>query len=258
MERSLSITYDPVHITPAGRFYTIDGLAQASPGRPIQPKTTVVLGKVAGMLPRGALLLGAQSTVDRAFNPVIARPVPTSTLKLTEPEFKAPNWFPVKMFAINRLGDSVRLVLVPAQFKGTEKLGIQRRFTRMDFAVAYSDSPDKTPPVIWNLEAEVDQDVLNVSVAAADASGVERVLIAYSTDGETWQSIDLEYSTYTERWERSLAGASGRALYFVQAMDTAGNVAVGGNKGQYFGQGPEPEGIYIYLPAILKNVSRAQ
>jgi hypothetical protein len=186
-----------------GRFYTIDGLALSGPGRPIQPKTSVVLDEERDMEPHGVLLLAGQSTTDLAFDPVIVRPVPTSTQRLAEPAFTALAWFPQKMFAINHLRPSVgsaskRLVIVPAQFRGTARNGIQRRFTQMRFAVTYSSSDDWMPPVIWQAESETEGNALHLSISVGDASGVERVLITYSTDGNTWQSRDLAYNGYTD------------------------------------------------------------
>ena len=256
--KTLSIDYDPVHDTPNGQFYTIDGLALFSPGRPIQPRTSVSLDPVQGSIPHGALLLGGQSTIDTDYNPVIARPVPTSTAALAEPAFAIPAWFPQKLFAINRMGGTDRLVIVPAQFKGNQDVGVQRRFTQMRFAVTYSESDDRMPPVIWRVESERAGAGVLLSVAAGDASGVERVLVTYanpvgSSNSDTWQSYDLTYNTYTERWEGTLSGLTGKAIFILQAMDAAGNVTISSNKGQYFS--PEPN--HIYLPiTVRKALSR--
>jgi hypothetical protein len=157
------------------------------------------------------------------------------------------------MYAINRLQRAAqvpaRLVIVPTQFRGTENIGVQRRFTQMRFAVSYSNSDDWTPPVIWKAEGETEGDALHLSVSVGDASGIERVLVTFSADDNGWQSLDLTYNGFTERWEGSLSDLAGRALFFVQAMDAAGNVTVSGNKGHYFQQ----EQKAIYLPIVLYN-----
>jgi hypothetical protein len=254
--QNLSITYDPVHTTPDGRFYTIDGLAQSSPGRPIQPKTSLPLATVPGTEPHGILILAGQSTTDHTFDPVIARPVPTSTLQIQEPEFAAKTWFPSKMFAINRQGASVQeetaghMVIIPAQYRGTQNIGQERRFTQLQIAVSYSDSPDRTPPVIWSVEVDP-QDKRTLSVAAADASGIEQVWIIYSTDGDRWQNIELGYTAYTDRWAGTLPQGTEQVVFVVQAMDSAGNVAYSGNKGQFFK--PTGDGAEIFLPLVLNK-----
>ena len=137
-------------------------------------------------------------------------------------------------------------------------MGIQRRFTEMYFEVIYSDSEDRMPPVIWRVESERAGPDTFLSVAAGDASGVERVLVTYanpvgSSNNDTWQSLDLAYNTYTERWEGSLSGLTGKAIFVLQVMDAAGNVTVSSNKGRYF----SPELNYIYLPITMhKALSR--
>jgi hypothetical protein len=246
----LSLTYDPVHVTAHGRFYSIDGLAQASPGRPIQPKTTVDLEVVPGLEPRGVLVLAGTSTTDLAFNPVIAHPVPTSTLTIREPDFAAQAWFPSSMFAINRLGVSPRLVAIPAQFRGTQTLGQERRFTQIEIAVSYSDSLDQTPPVIWRVG--FDRSTKQLSVATGDASGIEQVWATFSEDGDVWQSIELTFSAYTYRWEGALPVETDKAVFVIQAMDGAGNVSHSGNKGHFFGAADTTQ---LYLPLVLNQAS---
>jgi hypothetical protein len=252
--RTLSFAYDPVHKTAQGQFYTLGGLAQASPGRPIQPKTSIPLAALPGQEPHGVLVLTGRSVTDAAFNPVIARPVPSTTLGIHEPEFTAQTWFPDRTFALNRLGTQAkgtagRLVIVPAQYRGTQNLGQERRFTRLEIAVSYSDSPDTTPPVIWRVESDP-TDRRQLSVTTGDASSVEQVWATYSTDGDVWQSIELVYSAYTERWEGTLPEGAEKAVYVIQAMDAAGNVAQSGNKGQFFGASGETK---IYMPVILND-----
>ena len=88
-------------------------------------------------------------------------------------------------------------------------------------------------------------------MAAADASGIAQAWITYSLDGEVWQSIELAYSAYTNRWEGTLPGETERPLFVAQAMDSAGNVSMSGNKGQFFGA---TEGATTaYLPLILNK-----
>ena len=47
------------------------------------------------------------------------------------------------------------------------------------------------------------------------------------------------------------AGLESQVVFFIQAVDTAGNVTVSGNKGHYF----EPEGTDVYLPVILNRAA---
>lgn len=153
------------------------------------------------------------------------------------------------MFAVNHLGEQDHLVVVPAQFLGHQDEGVERPFTVLTFTVAYSDSIDLTPPAIWEVESVLLGGTTTFKVSADDASGIARVLVTYSTDDENWQSADLTYTAYTDRWEKSLSGLTEEASYFIQVMDAAGNITVSDNKGQYFA----PEKRAIYLPIVLRN-----
>jgi hypothetical protein len=248
--KTLDITYDPRYTTADGSFYTIDTLAQANPGRPIQPKISTGLDPVAGMRPHGALFLQGTSTLTLAFDPVIARPVSTSTEVLDEPQFTSETWFPARMFTVNRLGDRDRLVVVPAQFLGDQDGGELRRFTELDFTVVYSDSVDFLAPVIWEVKSTIMGDTATFGVSAEDSSGIERVLVTYSHDGRGLQSADLSHDGTTEWWTVSLPGLTEETSYFVQVMDKAGNVTVSDNKGQYF----TPERYDVYLPLLIRKL----
>ncbi len=246
--KTLDITYDPQHATADGSFYTIDALAQVNPGRPIQPKISTGLELVAGMRPHGALFLQGTSTPTPAFDPVIARPVSTSTEVLKEPRFMAEAWFPARMFTVNRLGDRDRLVVVPAQFLGDQDEGELRRFTELVFTVVYSDSIDFLAPVIWQVESTIMGDRATFGVSAEDGSGIERVLVTYSPDDRGWQSADLTYDGTAGWWTVSLPGLTDETSYFIQVMDRAGNVTVSDNKGRYF----TPKRYDVYLPIVLR------
>ena len=249
VDKTMSIGYDPKVTADNGSYYTVDGVAQSNPGRPVQPKTSIALDTVTGMNPHGVLLLGGESAKETAFDPLISRPVPTSTEGVEEPAFTAPGWFPSKIFAINLLGSEDHLVIVPAQFSGNQSAGTLRRFTELTFTVAYSDSVDDVPPVIWEVGTSLYPGGFTFQVSADDASGIERALVTYSQDGQHWESDELAYRAYTDKWEGTVTGLTKEASYFVQVMDGAGNVTISNNKGQYFA----PEVIEIYLPLVMRG-----
>jgi hypothetical protein len=107
---------------------------------------------------------------------------------------------------------------------------------------------DFVPPSIWEADSLLFKGVTSFSVLAQDDSGVERVVVTYSADGVHWQSIDLAYSSLTERWEGSLTGLSQSASYLIQAVDKAGNVSMTANKGLFF----QPEERRVFLPLVMK------
>jgi hypothetical protein len=74
------------------------------------------------------------------------------------------------------------------------------------------------------------------------------VVVAYSLGDEVWESIDLTEGAGEGIWSGELALTKGDSVsYFVQAVDGAGNVARGDNKGFYF----EPVTYDVYLPLVL-------
>jgi hypothetical protein len=233
-----------------GDYYTIDREVQASPGRPMQPRTSQVAPDKSAfdLAPHGAVLISATSTQTKGFNPLISRPV-TDT-KLSEPSFTAEGWFPAQMWTLNRLGDENRLVVVPTQFRGDEISGTLRRFDELAFEVYYTDtaSVDYTPPIIWEVESVALEDEVDLTVHTEDTSGVQRVVMVYTLDRMAWRSRDLTYDEQQDRWGIHLGGLSDAFIYFVQAVDGAGNVTVSSNKGLFF----EPIRLMLYLPLVLR------
>jgi hypothetical protein len=234
-----------------GNYYAIDREVQASPGRPVQPRTSQVMPDKSAfdLVPHGAVLISATSTLTEGFNPLISRPV-TDT-KLSEPPFTAEGWFPAQMWTLNRLGDENRLVVVPTQFRGNEISGTLRRFDGLAFEVYYTDTVavDYTPPIIWEVRSVALEDEADLTVHAEDTSGVQRVVMAYTLDGMAWRSRDLTYYEQEDRWRTHFNGLSDEFIYFVQAVDGAGNVTVTSNKGMFF----EPTRPTVYLPLVLRE-----
>jgi hypothetical protein len=231
-----------------GRYYSIGGEAQASPGRPVQPRTSRVLTPPAGQTPHGAVLIGATAAQTADFDPLISMPV-TDTVT-GEPPFESPAWFPSNLWAVNLLGEEPRLVVVPAQFRGNQDGGLLRRFTRLEFEVYYDwDSQvDVTPPIVWAVESQAFGNEADFWVVAQDASGIQRVVMAYTQDGERWWSRDLSHNLVADRWETHFKGLSGAFVYFVQVVDGAGNVMVTANKGLFFSPIRS-----LYLPVVMRD-----
>jgi hypothetical protein len=194
------------------------------------------------------VLLSATST-EEILDPLISLPVTDTTA--IEPAFEAQAWFPSNPWAINRLSDAARLVVVPAQFHGDQDSGTLRRFTVLEFQVYYTDtaSTDFAPPAIWTVEGVALKDEADFWVSAEDTSGIQRVVMVHTRDGSHWQSRDLEYDTNRDRWETHLAGLADQFIYFIQVVDGAGNVTVTSNKGLFF----EPTRNEVYLPLVLRN-----
>ncbi len=234
-----------------GNYYETENGTQASPGRPVQPRTSVELPTFSGMEPHDALFLGGRTRSIDDFNPLISRPVTDTALR--EPDFDYDGWYPVKTFAVNYLSDPPRLVVIPARYSGDEESGTEKLFEQTKFEVYYAaeGEDDFTAPSIWETKSEVEEGSAQFQVLAQDDTGVRRVVVTYSTDGDQWQSIDLVYSSESGYWEGTYPLDGGALIYFVQVVDKAGNVSMSANKGLLFA----PPVYSIYLPLVGQNYS---
>jgi hypothetical protein len=139
--------------------------------------------------------------------------------------------------------------------------GAQRVFDRMSFDTYYSDSADRSLAEIHHVDAVLDTAVGKgiFKVETTDASGVNRVVIAYTEGAGSWSSQDLTYDQATVKWTGQIT-ATANTRYFVQVVDGAGNIAVDDNKGQYYPLLPPLPLIQgralenrLYLPSVQKG-----
>lgn len=214
---------------------------QVTPGRPIQPKTTVKLSTSAGQ-PLGALLLDAKYEELPDFDPVVTNPA-TDTTRL-EALLSANGWFPDIFWGINRFGNTPRLVVVPGQYNTAGR--IERRYSEMNFDVTYAGSGnvDFQPPGIWSVESACSDGTVNFAVKVEDASGIARVLVTHQTS-TGWHSEDLSLTPHPDN-DGSILASGGFPLapgleYFVQALDGAGNTNFKVNTGAYYRTCMQPD-----------------
>jgi hypothetical protein len=161
------------------------------------------------------------------------------------------------------------LVLSLGQFKGEAGVqtqgaqstgGVQRLYDQMSFGAYYSDSPDRNAASILTVDGTLDPTAGtgSVKVAASDASGVQRVVVAFTGGDGRWESADLAFDDVAQKWSGVIT-ATAATQFFVQVADAAGNVAVNDNKGRYYALiAPVPLatgrsiGARIYLPAVVR------
>jgi hypothetical protein len=244
--------------TDSGRYYSLGGIVQASPGRPIQPRGTLAAVGLSGFELRGMLLISSTYADVAGLNPVVSAPVTDTADVFAEPPFEADGWFPAKFWAANRFGDKVRLSIIGGQFN--RKGGIQRLFSDMVLESYYAGSleTDFLPPTIWSALGHASGQGVQFTVDAEDLdSGLARVLITYNVPngkgGGTWRSIDLKLDPKTLLWTDNVPGLNVFSVeFFVQSLDQAGNVAVSANKGSYF----SGDLSILYLPIMMRNAQR--
>jgi PKD repeat protein/N-acetylneuraminic acid mutarotase len=231
--------------TENGLYYTLSDLVDTGHGEPIQPRyvadTSFPQTEAHGVVFRGGVY-----TDVAAFNPVVNSAF-TETATLAEPAFSAPGWYPAIPYRLNSLERGDRLVTTLGQFNAQSQT--ERIYDRLSFDVYYhTSSDDWTPPEITSMSSGVTGGNTLITVGAEDDSDIEAVVIAYTDGNGVWSSASLTLNS--GKWSGSFP-ASGSTVFFVQAVDQAGNVAVNDNGGQYFRAGDD---LYeIYLPLVVRN-----
>ena len=126
----------------------------------------------------------------------------------------------------------------------------ERVYDRLSFDIYYhTNSDDWTPPEIVGMSSGVVGGSAFVDVGAEDASGIEAVVIAYTDGNGTWSSVSLTLDG--EKWTGSFPGSTD-TVFFIQAVDQAGNVAVNDNEGSYFNVGDDLF-FAVYLPLVVRD-----
>ncbi|MFQ5342184.1 MAG: hypothetical protein ACE5F6_11630, partial [Anaerolineae bacterium] len=240
--------------TPAGSYLSADDGTLSRPGRPVQPRFAWGIQEPE-LEAHGALWTAATYTALHDFDPVITRPLTDTTL--TEPGFPFHIWTPARLHTINRLQTadrmSERLVVIPGQFKNDHTssgltYGVERRYDSLTYDLYYSTSPDWAPPTIWQVRYENTALGVEFWVDVTDPSGVERVVVTYTTGDGTWQAAELQLVEGFS-WQVLMPFFAPDTLdYIVQAVDVAGNVAMSVDKGRLFGRRSQT----LYLSPVMR------
>jgi hypothetical protein len=249
--------------TPRGSFYAGDGgRTSVLNYRPVQPLTDLDVTQPS-LIAHGALITGLTSTDQAGFNPVFS--TPTVDLAAREPETTFRDAVhpariqSIATFAVPNPADpSVplrrqHLLLVTGQFAsnatGSADVGRERLFTKIDANVQYApaSATDFAPPSFGRILGAQIGDQAAFTVEASDENGVKRVVVAYH-DGAAWKFVDLrpEGNVWSGGGPVSTPGAE----FFVQAVDSSGNVGVAVFKGRYYLVAvppPTPPGIVFTL-----------
>jgi hypothetical protein len=186
-------------------------------------------------------------------NPVIMTPTDDVTGANAEARVDGA-FFPSALQSVARRQDVTgvrdQLVVVPGQFRddpsSTTGGGVQRLFTQTSAVVYYAPdgNTDVVPPVITSTSAVIVGSSAAFTVTATDNAGVSRVNVLYSTppanpsSPRTWSSVDLEATGSGYSGAGLVPTGSTDVDYFVQVVDTGGNVSVGSNKGVNYTDAP--------------------
>ncbi|MGH2541386.1 MAG: hypothetical protein ACRDIB_01230, partial [Ardenticatenaceae bacterium] len=170
---------------------------------------------------------------------------PVTDTALPEPEYTLPGWWPTIFYALNSFqgedGLEEYIVVNPGQFGVEDGIPIQRVYTEFSFEVYHSSNDaDRQPPSIGFTYITFDETSITFTVQTEDPSGIDRVLVSY-TEGVigkvgAWQSVELTRDAVRgDLYHATVAVADPLTVeYFVQSVDTFGNVRAYTDKTEYF------------------------
>ncbi len=253
---SATPSFSRVDVPGRGSYYTIDGNADVTSGRPIQPTTRYELpAGPNGEIAHGVMLTGLQSVDEPAFDAIFSQPaIDVSTL-----ERPVDAVFPEDIPALSTFntpsGQRQRLVLMPGQYipdndpSTPAGVGVERRYTSVGALVLYSNSGDFTAPTVLDTRAALIGGDVAFTVDARDdlSDNVRRVTVLFHdlSNGQ-WRNVDLVHDAGTDRWTGG-APVGGQVQYMAFAVDAAGNVATTTNKGDLYAavQPSPPAGLSV-------------
>jgi len=245
-----------------GNSFDLDGNVTFSAGSPVQPQYFVDVSAPAAGALHGILFLGGVYSDVVGVDPVIALADNEYVVDKTEPTFHTDGFYPAVPI-VARAAAPNTVVMSLGQFKSESGgAGTTRLYDRMALGTFYSNSPDTVPAAVTFVDGILDPSagVGHVKVEANDTTGVLRVVVAFDTGLGQWQSSELTFDSAAQKWSGVITGTA-TTQFFVQVVDTAGNVAVDDNKGRYYplvlplplATGRELDTTrHVYLPLIDK------
>ena len=240
------------------------GLETAN-GNPIQPKLSADV-TMPGLIARGAFIESLTSRRENLDTPTIARATVDNT-SIESPADAGELIFPTAFANVQTEqtpgGPRGNVVVVPGQYdstSGSEQLLIDSLELTTYYAPDDVDTVDIVRPQFGDVSANaVNGDVLfRAGVSDPDdpgknvaGTGVRRVLVQYF-DGTSWNAVEM-FPANADRteWSGGLAGAlATNGVFFVQAVDGAGNVAVTANKGNNYETGGDPAQAVAFVNGV--------
>jgi hypothetical protein len=142
---------------------------------------------------------------------------------------------------------------MPGQYRNrSSTTGDMRVFNTMKYTLYYTTYRDKRAPNIVSTSSKSLANRTTITTEVTDFSGVSRVAIAYTLSDGQWRVTEMSRTSQnTNFWTVGLPFAMPNNLeYFIQAVDSAGNVASADNKGDYY---PIRFTAWLYLPIVNKS-----
>ena len=240
---TIPYTLQPM-ISTNGTYYTANGDAQATAGRPVEPRIVKLLNNTGGNV-HGVLLTAGTFTDTAGFDPVINRPTNEWELNPAEPLTALPSFWPAQAGALNNLalanGMLQSLIVTPGQFKATTVSGIpvrgiQRLYSNLSLELMRSTSNDWQPPVINSVDFRgVNDTTVAVTVNASDPSGIARIVVLRISNGSLSPTSLVLNSPLpaSGAFTLNVPFTAGDTI-LVEVVDGAGNISSATGKGATF------------------------
>ncbi len=272
---------------PRGSLTSFSGIAgpshQVTHFRPIQPLGSYDVtfqDPLTGELDldlRGALIRSMETTsIDSAFDPVIARPILADGATEFEPRV-GDVVFPSTPANVSKVrtpsGERTRLNLIFGQFRGSAPdtigssvVGQQTAFDNFDVDLFFGslEATDRLAPRLDRVDAWQDGNNIQFRLEVTDASSLLEAYVLYNPTGAigTWTEVELldggplpgGRTLFTETIVDPGPGVVGSIEYLAQVVDDSGNVGVSTNKGIFHTEtaaapftDPEPSDQPLFL-----------
>ncbi len=224
-------------------YFTVNSeFPQVSPYEPVLPRTEIPLPtRSDGQTPHGALIEQLTSTDQPGIKALFDTPVIDENATTVSPTISQAD-FPSVLASIDHTltpsGPSDTLVVVPAQYSQN----LERTFGTIDFSVESSNSNDDDAPVIATVNAGVQNKTVGFTVTTPSTDVTRGVVLflakSGSPTGDAWTHVELSNEgNGTWSGDATLpASLANKPIgqYFVQLLDSAGNVATSSNKALNF------------------------
>jgi len=248
--------------TDNGSYLALNGYTSGGVDTPIQPlhfRSLTLSGDAAS--PRSVVVHSGDIHASTVTDPLIGAPINEYLPDDVDDEAFfgfATGWFPATPSTLQIHSDQAVLVTELAQFNPGDNR--QLLYSNLQADVYYSTSSDITPPQFTVVDGLYDAAArrVTVKVGVLDGSGIKEVILSYiedeRLDATSLQSIKMSFDASAQKWRGSFSGDA-NSLFFVQAVDNAGNASIENNKGNYFRptQGRAgSSGGDVYLPLITR------
>lgn len=250
--------YTTEKTTSDGSYLALADHTFTTAGAPIQPLFFANLADTQSAA-RGVVIRSATFTTRSNFNPVIAAPYNEYVTERSEGTLdRSDAWIPALPVTLQSQAGRTNLVSqLGAYNPATSQL---RLYRKLQVDLYQSTSSDQSVPQIQTVDGVVVGGTVFVKVDAEDLSGIGEVVVSYlETNAQgtsTIRSINLRFDGGSHKWLGSFAGTA-QTRYFVQVVDSVGNVASATNKGQYYNpvatnRTPLATNRSIYLPMVQR------